>query len=295
MTYKRINFGEVHTGGVACTHILDCLDSNWITEGPKVKLFEEKWGKLFNYKYNTAVSSGTDACIAACLALYGVGAKCGDEIIVPALGFIATANAVRAAGFVPVFVDVKKETLNIDETKIESNISNHTKAIFAVHTMGRPCELDILKEIADKHQVYLIEDACEAHGAKFKGKYVGTYGHMATFSYYVAHLICCGEGGMVSTQLETFDQLLKSVKTHGRTVGSKEFNHKRMGLNLRMNDLEASIGLEGIENFYKTFTKRHAIMTRITRRLAKFRNVAWFSEEDEGNINCPHGFSVTVK
>ena len=136
---KRIEFGELRIGTEAKMNLLNCVDKDWASAGPKVASFEKKWGKLFNYKHNKAVSSGTDAGINLVASLYDFGAKRGDEVIVPALSFIATANAVLAAGFTPVFVDVDRETLNIDPDKIEAAITSKTRAIKVVHTMGRPC------------------------------------------------------------------------------------------------------------------------------------------------------------
>ena len=164
-----------------------------------------------------------------------------------------------------------------------------------VHTMGRMAEMDVICEIANRHDLIVIEDACEAHGAMFKDKYVGHWGHMSVYSFYVAHLICSGEGGMISTNDENISNTLLSTKSHGRPFDSLYFDHQRTGLNSKMNDLEASIGLEAIGVFWETFKTRHQTMKTIRERCVGFEDVAWFSEEDEGNINCPHGFSVTCK
>tara|TARA_R110002020_G_scaffold55309_1_gene153537 strand:+ start:19804 stop:20937 length:1134 start_codon:yes stop_codon:yes gene_type:complete len=292
---QRIEFGELVIGELARKNLMDVCDTNWASMGPKVKAFEEKWGSLFGYKDSVAVSSGTDSCINACLAVYDLHpkAKRGDEIIVPALSFIATSNAVRAAGFVPRFVDVSKETLNIDVDKLEYN--GRVRAIMPVHTMGRPAEMDRILEFADQHNLIVIEDACEAHGAKYKDKFIGTMGDMACFSYYIAHLVCCGEGGMVSAMNKEAGDILRSTRSHGRPFNSIYFDHQRTGLNSKMNDLEASIGLEAIECFWDTFNKRHKIMKDLRASCEGNEDLAWFSEEDEGNINCPHGFSVTMK
>jgi len=292
---KRIEFGELKIGEKAKQNLLHICETHWASGGPKVKLLEKNWSDLFGYKRSVAMSSGTDGVINACLALYDINAKRGDEVIVPALSFIATSNAVRAAGLTPTFVDVKKETLNIDESKIENAITDNTVAIIAVHTMGRPAEMDIICDIAKRHNLIVIEDACEAHGASYKGRFVGKWGDMSVYSYYIAHLVCCGEGGMVSTDHEHLGNILSSTRSHGRPFNSIYFDHERIGYNSKMNDLEASIGLESIGVFWKTFNTRHATMKRMRSSVAGYEDVAWFSEEEADNKNCPHGFSITCK
>ena len=293
---ERIEFGELRIGNIARTHLMNVCDTNWASGGPKVKAFEKQWNDLFSYKKSVAMSSGTDGCMNACLSLYELQeARRGDEIIVPALSFIATSNAVRAAGFVPKFVDVKKETLNIDETKLEQAITNKTVAIMAVHTMGRPAEMKTICDIAKKYDLIVIEDACEAHGAKYKEKFVGQWGDMSVYSYYVAHIVSCGEGGMVSTNDDFTADVLRSTRSHGRLFNSVFFDHPRVGMNSKMNDMEASIGLEGISLFWDTFNRRKEIIKIFRDACVGFEDVAWFSEEDEGNVNCPHGFSITCK
>ena len=290
---KKIEFGKLVIGDIAKKHFDDVIKNNWASSGPKVKLFEKQWGELFGYKHNVAMSSGTDACIQACLSLYRNGAESGDEVIVPALSFIATSHAVRAAGFIPVFVDVKKETLNIDESKIEESITDRTRAIMVVHTMGKPCNMEVICDIASKYNLEVIEDSCEAHGAKFKGKHIGQWGSMACFSFYVAHLICCGEGGMLSFNSDDILPFVESTKQHGRS--GLYFDHPNFGINSKMNDMEASLGVEGIETFWDTFNTRKENVYYLRDRLQKFEDLVWFSEEDEGDVNCPHGFSLTLK
>ena len=214
---KRIEFGELQIGEVARANLMDVCDTNWASGGPKVKQLEKTWSELFDYTKSVALSSGTDGCINSCLSLYDLkdAKRNVSEVIVPALSFIATSNSVRAAGLVPRFVDIKKETLNIDETKIEEAINENTVAIQVVHTMGRMAEMDVICEIAERHGLIVIEDACEAHGAKFKDRYVGHWGHMSIYSFYVAHLVCCGEGGMISTNDEHIANTVMSVSyTH---------------------------------------------------------------------------------
>lgn len=294
---KRIEFGELRIGEKARQNLMHVCDTNWASGGPKVKELEKKWSDLFEYKRSVAMSSGTDGVINACLSLYDLqnAERNVSEVIVPALSFIATSNGVRAAGLVPKFVDVKKETLNIDESKIEEAINENTVAIMPVHTMGRMAEMDVICDIADRYGLMVIEDACEAHGAKFKDIAVGHWGDMSIYSYYIAHLVCCGEGGMVSTNDDIIADILSSTRSHGRPFNSIYFDHQRTGLNSKMNDLEASIGLEAVEVFWDTFWTRHKSMKMMRLECESYEDIAWFSEEDEGNVNCPHGFSVTCK
>jgi len=220
----RIMFGDLKIGDIAKQYIQRALNENWVSEGANVKEFEGKFASKFGYKHAIATSSGTDADIVSCASLYEFGADRGDEVIVPALTFVASANSILAAGFTPKFVDIEVETLNIDPNKIEEAITNKTRAIMAVHLMGKPCEMDSIMEIAKAHNLKVIEDACEAHGATYKGRVVGSIGDMGTFSFYAAHLIVAGEGGMVVTNNDEIANVVRSVKSHGRPFGSIYLN-----------------------------------------------------------------------
>lgn len=294
---KRIEFGEFKNSPEIEKGVLEVLRSNWISGGPVVKEAEEKWAKLFGYKKTVLVSSGTAGCTIACLALYDLGAKEGDEVIVPALSFIATSNAVRSAGLKPVWVDVKTETLNIDEEKIETAITEKTRALMVVNTMGRPCEMDRIAEIAKKHNLILIVDNCEAYGSKFKDQYMLAYGDMEITSSYTAHLIQAGEMGSVSTNNDKLADILTSIRSHGRPPNSLYFDHIRWGVNAKTTDLHAAVAIPSIERFWDIFNKRHANMRGIREGLRGYESVFWFSEEDSnrGCVNAPHGMSLTVK
>ena len=290
-----VTFGTLKINGQAKKHFSEIFKTHWATQGPKVKQFEEEWGRLFGYKHNAAMANGTCADIAACMALYDFGAKRGDEIIAPACAFAAVGNSILAAGFNPVFVDIERETLNINPKKIEEKITPKTKAIMAVHTMGKPCEMDTIIDIAHKHNLHVIEDACEAHGAKYKDKFVGHWGDMATFSYYAAHLICAGEGGMVSTNNEQLAPVLRSVRTHGRRDNDLYFDHVRPGLNLRMNDMEAAVGLSSIASFWKIFNKRKRNLNYLLKKTKDLKDFAFFNSEGPNESVTAHAFSITVK
>jgi dTDP-4-amino-4,6-dideoxygalactose transaminase len=186
----RVSFGDLKIGPTARKYVQSALDKNWVSEGENVAEFERRFAETFGYKHAIATSSGTDADIVACASLYDFGARRGDEIIVPALTFVASANSILAAGFVPRFVDVKVDTLNIDPEKIEAAINEKTCAIMAVHLMGKPAEMDMIMNTARAHKLMVIEDACEAHGAQYKGKVVGSIGDMGAFSFYAAQCGC---------------------------------------------------------------------------------------------------------
>ncbi|MFC1988633.1 DegT/DnrJ/EryC1/StrS family aminotransferase [Chloroflexota bacterium] len=291
----RINFGDLKIGDIARKYIQSALDKNWVTEGDNVRQFEQEFASKFDYKYAIATSSGTDADIVSCAALYDFGAKRGNEIIVPACTFAASANSILAAGFTPKFVDIELETLNIDPVKIEEAITDKTRAIMVVHLMGKPCEMDLILEIARKHNLKIIEDSCEAHGAAYKGKTVGTIGDMGTFSFYVAHIVVAGEGGMIVTGDDELAEVLKSVKSHGRPFGSNYFDFQRIGFNSRMNELTAAIGIEGMEFYDETFKKRKENLYKLLGLTEELSDYLYFIQEESYEQVSPHAFPLVLK
>ena len=178
----RVPFGAMTITQTAKDLIAEALDGERLSSGKLVRRLEERFAELTGVKEAVAVSSGTDADALALAVLHDFGASRGDEVIVPALSFVATGNAVLQAGFEPVFVDIERHTLNIDPTRVESAITDRTVAIMPVHLMGKPAEMDTINAIARKHKLYVIEDAAEAHGATYKGRTIGTLGDMARAS-----------------------------------------------------------------------------------------------------------------
>jgi dTDP-4-amino-4,6-dideoxygalactose transaminase len=229
------------------------------------------------------------------MTLYEKGAKRGDEVIVPALAFAAVGSSVLYAGFKPVFVDIRRDTLNIDESKIEGAITDRTVAIMPVHTMGKPAKMDEIMDIAKRNRLTVIEDACEAHGATYKGKIVGHWGDMATFSFYAAHLIFAVEGGMVSTNNPELDYPLRSIKSHGRVPGQIFFDHQRLGFNGRMSDLHATVGEGQLPQFRDIYGKRRGNLVYLLEQTQDLRDRAYFNLEEADEEHCPHAFSVTLK
>lgn len=295
MNKWRVSFGDLVIGDIAKKYFQRVFDKNWASEGDNVKEFEEKFAAKFGCKHAIATSSGTDADIVSCAALYDYGANRGDEVIVPALSFVATANSILAAGLTPKFVDIEVETLNIDPSRIEEAINEKTRAIMVVHTMGKPCEMDAIMEIAKAHDLKIIEDACEAHGASYKGKLAGTIGDMGAFSFYTAHQIVCGEGGMVATNDDMIADVVRSVKSHGRPPGSLYFDFQRIGFNSKMNDLEAALGLEGIEYFDEHFNKRKNNLYKMLELTEDLSDYCYFIKEETYEKVSPHAFPLVLK
>lgn len=292
---NRIEFGEYRATPETFQLVHDCLVKNRITMGDKVKELESLWKNLFDYKYARLLSSGTAADTAACMALYEFGAHQGNEIICPALTFIASANAIRAAGFYPVFVDVDPENLGIDYTKIEDAITRKTVAIMAVNLMGRPAQLDVIQDIAKRHNLKVIVDNCECYGGKLHGKLSLEYGDIETSSHYIAHLIMAAEGGMVSTNDPEIDRVIQAIRSHGRLGDSIYFDHPIFGLNFKPTDIHAAIGIPELRSFYNTFRKRTDNMMQMYHACYEHTDKAYFIHPDPTRVLCPHAFSVTLK
>jgi len=292
----KVTFGDLKIGQTARKNLQTVMDTNWASEGPMVEKFERDWNDLFGYAESVSMSSGTDACINACLSLYDREAKRGDEIICPALTFVATVNAILLAGFTPKFVDIDRNTLNIDPQKIEDALTEKTVGIMATHTMGKPCDMDAIMSIASKKDLFVMEDACEAHGAQYKGQYVGKFGHVSMFSYYTAHIVVAGEGGMCSTMYPEVADVIRSTRSHGRRPGSLYFDFLRIGLNSKMNDLEAAVGLEGLEQFHQTIEKRVANRALLLALLSDLSDVFCLPNlcSHEGEFVSPHAFSLVL-
>lgn len=233
--------------------VLDTLRSGWLTTGPKTKLFEEKLKKYTGAKYAVALNSCTGALHLALLAL---GIKHGDEVITTPLTFVATANVIIHVGAKPVFVDIDKNTLNIDSDKIEEKITNKTKAIIPVHLAGQPCDMDKIHEIAKRYDLKVIEDAAHAIGAEYKGKKIGSMSDTTCFSFYPIKNITTGEGGAMLTDNEEIAERVNILSLHGISSdawkryskeGSKIWQLVEPGFKYNMTDIQASLGLHQID------------------------------------------------
>ena len=312
----KVPFGTISITKESRNLINKIIRSGRVSNGKYVREFEEKFARLVNAKEAVAVSSGTDADILALAVLYDFGAKRGDEIIVPALSFVATGNAVLHAGFKPVFVDIERETLNINPNLIEKEITKRTRAIIPVHLMGRPAKMELINKIAKKHGLYVIEDAAEAHGAVYKGKKAGEWGDMAAYSLYLAHIITTAEGGIVTTNKKEFADILRSLRSHGRACKCKicimnttfgyckkrfkygkdiRFIFERVGFSSKMNELEAAIGLGSLNVYHKIINKRHSNLIKMIKRLDEFKEYLFTIKEERNEKIGPHAFPIIVK
>ncbi len=312
----KIPFGTISITEKSKELINKILDSGRVSTGKYVREFEERFAKLMGVKEAVAVSSGTDADTLALAVLYDFGAERGDEIIVPALSFVATGNAVLETGFKPVFVDIERETLNIDPKKIAKAITDRTRAIMPVHLMGKPADMDLINEIAREHNLYVIEDTAEAYGARYKGKKVGTLGDMAAFSTYLAHTISTIEGGIVITNNPEFAEILRSLRAHGRACKCKvcllntksgfcpmrfqsgediRFIFERIGFSAKMNELEAAIGLGNLDIYDEILKKRKNNLLNLRKKSEKFKPYLTTIKEGKNEEIGPHAFPMIIE
>lgn len=311
----RVSFGTMSLTQKSRDLINDIFDSSRVSSGKYVQEFEERFAELIGTKEAVALSSGTDADTLALAVLYDFGARRQEEVIVPALSFVSTGNAVLHAGFKPVFVDIELDTLNIDPDKIEEAITENTKAIMPVHLMGKPAEMDKIMAIAKKYKLFVIEDAAEAHGSVYKGKNIGTIGDMAAFSLYVAHMVSTIEGGIVTTDNSDYAQILRSLRVHGRACSCKicvlntaptscskrfkdgidiRFIFERIGYSAKMNELEAAVGLGNIEVWSEYLARRRENLLYLLKHFKKFQPCLATIREEEYETIGPHAFPAIV-
>jgi perosamine synthetase len=252
----RIPVYQPSLNGNEKKYVNECLESTWISsKGKFVNEFEAAFAKYTEVKYATTVSNGT---VAIHLALMALGIGKDDEVIVPTLTYIASVNAIAYTGATPVFVDSLNESWQINPADVENKITTKTKAIMAVHLYGHPCEMDSLVAICKKYNIFLIEDCAEAIGTKYKGKHVGTFGDISTFSFFGNKTITTGEGGMVVTN----DQTLYDRSVHFKGQGlakHRQYWHDVIGYNYRMTNICAAIGLAQLENIEKILIEKKRV------------------------------------
>lgn len=229
--------------------VMEVLDSGMIAQGPRVKAFEEAFAAMCGAKHAIATTSGTTALHVSLLAA-GIGP--GDEVITSPFTFIASANSILYAGARPVFIDIDPVTYNLNPSLLEAAITSRTKAIMPVHLFGLSCDMDAILKIAELHNLVVIEDACQSHGATYKGKRVGSLG-IGAFSFYPTKNMTSAEGGMITTNDDSIDERSRVIRQHGMR---RRYYHDELGFNFRMTDVHAAIGLEQLKKLQSQNEKR---------------------------------------
>jgi perosamine synthetase len=236
--------------------VLDVLRSGWLSLGPTGPRFEAMLADAVDAPHCAAVSSGT-AGLHLCMRLAGIGP--GDEVITSPYSFVASANCAIYEGATPVFADIDPRTFNLDPAAVEAAITPRTKAIVAVDIFGYPCELDPLLALCERHGLAMIEDACEALGARYKGKPIGSHGHPAVWAFYPNKQMTTGEGGAVTTADAAQHELLVSLRNQGRLETSSWLQHGRLGYNYRLDDLSAALGIGQLEKLDRILASRSGV------------------------------------
>jgi perosamine synthetase len=245
--------------------VLEVLRSGHLSLGPTGPRFERMLAEAVGATHCAAVSSGT-AGLHLSMRLAGVGP--GDEVITSPYSFVASANCALYEGATPVFADIDPRTFNLEPAAVEAAVTERTKAVVVVDIYGYPCELDAFRSICDRHGLALVEDACEALGARYKGSPLGSHGHPAVFAFYPNKQMTTGEGGAVTTGSEAEHELLVSLRNQGRLETSSWLQHGRFGFNYRLDDLSAALGIGQLEKLDRILEARREVAARYGELLA---------------------------
>lgn len=272
--------------------VIDVLSSGNLSLGPRHKEFEEKFAKEIGTKYACSVSSGTAGLH---LAMIAADIKPGDEIITSPFSFIASANCILYMGAKPVFVDIDPLTYNIDPNKIEEALTPKTKAILVVHIFGQAADMTRIGKIAKKHNLKIIEDACESINAKHNNQKVGTFGESAVFAFYPNKQMTTGEGGMVVMDSKKIYKLCNSLKNQGRSENMQWLDHERLGYNYRMDELSAALGITQLKKIDFLIKERQKIASTYTKLLLPYSNIIQVPTVDKNNNHTWFVYVALIK
>ena len=275
--------------------VVEVLRSDFLTTGPRVGAFEDAFATAVGAKHAIAVSNGTAALHAA---VHAAGVSKNDEVIVPPITFVATANCVAYCGATPVFADVLPETLLLDPSQVEARITDRTRAIICVDFAGQPCDYDALRELARKRGLVLIADACHSLGGSHRGRLVGTLADLNTFSFHPVKAIATGEGGMVTTEDDEFDRKIRAFRNHGITAdhsqrsaaGTFEYQMLSLGYNYRITDFQCALGQSQLRKLPGFLEKRRMLAQCYDRVLA---DIPWVRPLGRA-IDVEHAYHLYV-
>lgn len=265
----KVNLSEMYVDDEIKKSVSDVLDSGVYINGEQLQKFEKEFAELCSTKYAVGVSSGTSAIL---LSLMALGIDRGDEVIVPPHTFIATATPLLFLGGKPVFADIDPETYTIAPDEIEKKITEKTRAVIPVHLYGHPADMEPINDLAHDNDLYIIEDACQAHGSLYKNKKVGSLGDIACFSFYPSkNMTVCGDGGMVTTNNEKLAEKISMLRNHGR---KEKYIHEMLGLNFRMGEIPAAIGRQQLRHLGEWTEKRRSAAERYNKLLSDVHKIA---------------------
>jgi perosamine synthetase len=271
--------------------VLEVLRSGSLSLGPMVGRFEQALAERVGAAHIAAVSSGT-AGLHLTVRLAGIGP--GDEVVTTPFSFVSSTNCILYEGATPVFADVDPRTLNLDPAAVEAAITPRTKAILAVHIFGYPAELAELEAIAERNGLALVEDACEALGARYRGRPIGSFGHPAVFGFYPNKQVTTGEGGAIAVSSKEEWAVLKSLSNQGRRDSREWLTYARLGYNYRLTDISAALGLAQVERLDEILEARAAVAARYTELLSSLERIEPPLADDEDHVRSWFVYAVRV-